>query len=67
MIHPKMGAKINNAKYCDELKIADARPRSAVGNQEATMRPFPGKTGACARPENNLKMKITVKAALAVR
>jgi hypothetical protein len=34
MIHPKIGAKISNAKYCDELKIADARPRSVVGNHE---------------------------------
>jgi hypothetical protein len=67
MIHPKIGAKIINAKYCEELKIAEARPRSLVGNQEATMRPFPGKTGACANPEINLKRKIAEKAALAAR
>jgi hypothetical protein len=45
MSHPKMGAKMGNAKYCAELKMAEARPRSDVGNQEATMRPLPGKTG----------------------
>ena len=56
---------MGSAKYCDELKIADARPRSEVGNHAATMRPLPGNTGACARPEQILKMKITVKAALA--
>jgi len=44
MSHPKMGAKMGNAKYCAELKMAEARPRSDVGNQEATMRPLPGKT-----------------------
>jgi hypothetical protein len=67
MIHPKMGAKIIRAKYCEELKIADALPRSLVGNQDATMRPFPGKTGACEKPESSLKMKIAENAALAAR
>src|SRR5580700_8624102 len=62
---PKMGAKMGSAKYCDELKMADARPRSEVGNQAATMRPLPGNTGACARPEQIRRMKMTVKAALA--
>jgi hypothetical protein len=42
-IHPRIGAKIISAKYCEELKIAEARPRSLEGNQEATMRPFPRK------------------------
>ena len=45
MSHPKMGAKMGSAKYCAELKMAEARPRSEVGNQAATMRPLPGKTG----------------------
>src|SRR5664280_1766051 len=63
---PKMGAKIGNAKYCDELKIADARPRSEVGNHAATMRPLPGNTGDCASPERILKTKIAVNAALAL-
>ena len=38
------------AKYCAELKIADAVPRSFAGNHAATMRPFAGKDGASARP-----------------
>ncbi|MNW17590.1 hypothetical protein D3C71_2168230 [compost metagenome] len=38
------------AKYCAELKIADAVPRSAVGNQAATMRALPGNDGASAKP-----------------
>src|ERR1035438_133331 len=53
MSHPKSGPKIHSEEYCDALKIAQAPPRSAVGNQVATMRPLPGKTGVCARPEAN--------------
>src|SRR5579862_8306096 len=60
-----MGAKIGKAKYCDELKMAEARPRSEVGNHAATMRPLPGNTGDCASPEQMRKMKIAVNAALA--
>src|ERR1700759_2463295 len=67
VIEPRMGAKIISAKYCEALKIAEARPRSLAGNHDATMRPFPGKTGACAKPATNRKMKITVKAAVAAR
>src|SRR3984885_16015222 len=66
-IQPRIGAKIISAKYCEELKIAEARPRSLAGNQEATMRPFPGKTGAWANPATSRKRKITVKAAPAAR
>src|SRR5580698_6716275 len=62
MIQPRMGAKIINAKYCEALKIAEARPRSLAGNQDATMRPFPGKTGAWANPATSRKRKIAVKA-----
>ena len=62
-----MGAKIGRAKYCVELKIAEVRPRSVVGNQEATMRPLPGNTGDWKKPESTLRMKIAVKAALAAR
>ena len=65
--HPKMGAKMGSAKYCDELKIAEARPRSEVGNHAATMRPLPGKTGDWERPESMRRMKITVNAALAAK
>ena len=46
---PKMGAKMGRAKYCDELKIADARPRSDVGNQAETMRLLPGDYSKPAR------------------
>src|SRR5258708_5958880 len=67
VIQPRIGAKIINEKYCEALKIADARPRSLAGNHDATMRPFPGKTGACAKPAISRKMKITVKAAVAAR
>src|ERR1700761_7825094 len=65
--HPRMGAKIRNAKYCDELKIAEARPRSLEGNQEATIRPFPGKTGAWAKPATRRRTKMVAKAAPAPR
>src|SRR6202795_2329201 len=67
VIQPKIGAKIITAKYCEALKIAEARPRSLAGNHDATMRPFPGNTGACAKPAIRRKMKITVKAAVAAR
>src|ERR1700733_2905537 len=60
--HPNSGANITNAKYCDELKIAEAVPRSAVGNHAATMRPLPGNTGDCARPERRRRTKIVLKA-----
>src|ERR1035437_10274355 len=61
MSHPKSGPKIHSEEYCDALKIAQAPPRSAVGNQVATMRPLPGKTGVCARPEANRMTKIALK------
>src|SRR3954468_14965136 len=44
------GANITVAKYCAELKIADAVPRSAVGNHAATIRGLPGNEGDSARP-----------------
>ena len=47
---PMIGAKITVAKYCAELKIATAVPLSWAGNQAATIRLFPGKDGASARP-----------------
>ena len=55
---PKIGAKTTSAKYCEALKIAEAVPRSAVGNQAATTRPLPGKMGDCARPEKSRTMKM---------
>src|ERR1700744_4256049 len=60
-----MGANNGSAKYCEELKRAEARPRSVVGNHAATMRPLPGKTGDCARPEQMRRTKITEKTRLA--
>ncbi len=55
----------NSEKYCEALKIADARPRSAVGNQLATIRPFPGKTGdSCPEIRRN---PDAAKAAMAGR
>lgn len=51
--HPISGEKMTSAKYCAELKIADAVPRSELGNQEATTRPLPGKDGASDRPTRN--------------
>ena len=45
-----MGPKTISAKYCEALNVAEANPRSAVGNQEATILPLPGNTGAWANP-----------------
>ena len=45
-----IGEKITSAKYWAELKMADAVPRSAVGNHADTMRLLPGNDGASARP-----------------
>lgn len=47
---PISGAKATVAKYCAELKIEAAKPRSAVGNHAATMRLLPGNEGASAMP-----------------
>jgi hypothetical protein len=41
--HPKMGAKMGSAKYCDELKMAEARPRSEVGKPCSNHAPVAGK------------------------
>lgn len=38
------------AKYCAELKKAEAVPRSELGNHEATTLPFPGNEGASDKP-----------------
>src|SRR6187549_343047 len=53
VIQPMIGEKSTVAKYCAELKIALAMPRSAVGNQAATMRAFAGKDGDSATPSRN--------------
>jgi hypothetical protein len=51
-------------RYCAELKIAPANPRSSAGNQAAMMRPQAGATGASSRPSTtrSTKMAITGKA-----
>ena len=54
---PMIGAKITVAKYCAELKIATAVPLSCAGNQAATMRLFPGKEGASAKPTRKRSVK----------
>src|SRR6202011_2479009 len=49
-IQPVSGANSTVAKYCPELKKAEAVPRSLPGNQAATMRALAGNDGASARP-----------------
>jgi hypothetical protein len=44
------GVKTTAAKYWAELKIADAVPRSFVGNQLATTFALAGNAGASATP-----------------
>src|SRR6267154_722714 len=53
--HAPHGEKTTTAKYGEALKIAAAVPRSAVGNQAATMRLLPGNAGASATPTRSLK------------
>src|SRR6516164_6447631 len=64
---PMNGAKSTSEKYCDELKIADAVPRSFVGNQAATKRPLPGKHGDKAKPVRNNNTNSTANAVLPCR
>ena len=59
---PISGAKSTVAKYCAELKMADAVPRSRVGNQAATIRALPGKEGASARPTRKRSPNRTLTA-----
>src|ERR1700733_10292399 len=47
---PISGAKATSEKYCEELKMALAVPRSELGNQLATMRALAGKEGHSANP-----------------
>src|SRR5262245_20169796 len=64
VIQPVSGAKTTVAKYWDELKMADAVPRSAAGNHAATIRPLPGNDGASASPRRNRIEKSATTAAL---
>ena len=50
------------AKYCAELKTADAVPRSAVGNQLATSFALAGTAGDSANPTAKRKMNSVVTA-----
>ncbi|MNT07012.1 hypothetical protein D3C72_1417000 [compost metagenome] len=47
---PSSGEKRASEKYCAELKIAEAVPRSLVGNQAATIRALAGNDGASEKP-----------------
>src|SRR6478736_8684218 len=53
VIQPMIGENRTVAKYCAELKIALAMPRSAVGNHAATMRALAGNDGDSATPSEN--------------
>ena len=61
-IQPISGANSTVAKYWAELKIAEAVPRSAVGNQAATIRALPGKEGASAKPTRKRSMNSATMA-----
>src|SRR3954467_1570328 len=50
VIQPMIGANSTVAKYCAELKIALAVPRSAVGNHAAAIRLLAGNDGDSAAP-----------------
>ena len=60
------GTNNTSEKYCDALKIADAVPRSAVGNHAATNRPLPGNVGANANPARKKRMNSVTMATLIV-
>src|ERR1700722_3374318 len=47
---PISGANATSEKYCEELKMALAVPRSEWGNQLATIRALAGKDGHSAKP-----------------
>ncbi len=65
--HPMSGANTTVAAYCAELKIALAVPRSAAGNQAATMRLFAGNAGASAAPTRKRSANNAMSAASPVR
>ena len=60
-----IGEKSTSAKYCAELKIADAVPRSAVGNHADTIRLLPGNDGDSAIPSRKRREKRATTAAAA--
>jgi hypothetical protein len=61
-----IGANSTVAKYCAELKTADAVPRSLAGNHAATMRPLAGNDGASLKPTRKRSANSTTTAVPAV-
>ncbi|MNE28032.1 hypothetical protein D3C80_1214590 [compost metagenome] len=59
---PSSGENSASEKYCAELKMADAVPRSFVGNQAATIRALAGKDGASEKPSIKRMMNIEIPA-----
>ena len=64
---PISGVNSTVAKYCAELKKAEAVPRSAVGNHAAMIRALAGKTGASARPTSSRRPNSTATAVKPVK
>jgi hypothetical protein len=62
-----IGAKSTVAKYWEELKMAAALPRSAVGNQEAATLLLAGKAGDSERPTMKRRMNRTIMAVAALK
>jgi len=57
VIQPFIGAKSTVAKYCAELKTAEAVPRSLAGNHAATTLALAGKDGDSASPARKRNAK----------
>ena len=66
MSHAISGVKTTAAKYCAALKIADAVPRSSVGNQLATTFALAGNAGDSAAPIAKRSTNSAVTAAPAL-
>src|ERR1700759_1731145 len=64
VIQPMIGAKITVAKYCAELKMAEAVARSSLGNHAATTRLLPGNDGDSAMPTAKRNAKSTAMAVM---
>src|SRR3954449_13547423 len=67
VIQPISGAKMTVAKYCAELKIAEAVARSCLGNQAATTRLLPGNDGLSAMPSRKRRPNSTAMAVAAAK
>src|SRR5258706_1225236 len=64
---PISGAKATSEKYCEALKMALAVPRSAFGNQLATMRALAGKEGLSANPSAKRRANRLIKTGMKAR